>query len=109
MSRRPKEERSKAVQLVEKAILESQIAPGFDYAATVLALRRHGFVDDDIAAACSVGKSSPGSWVSGHEPGHAAGERLYILYVETFSERDEQGKISKAAKPPTKKPKLLGD
>jgi len=95
--RASKTKRLQAVELVEQHIRESGIAPGFDYPRTVLELRAM-FADDEIAVACGVSKNTIGTWLTGTMPAHDSGERLYILYVETFDK-----------KPPFKKPNLLGD
>jgi hypothetical protein len=91
--RQAKSDRQNAVELVEQHIRESDMAPGFDYARAVARLRTR-FTDHDIALACHVSKNTIGEWLnSGRIPGHDHGERLYILYRETFGE-----------KPPVKKP-----
>ncbi len=93
--RRPKQERLSSLDVVERHIRESNHAPGFDYPNAILNLRnREGYADEDIAAACEVAKSAVGHWLRGRIPRHDHGERLFILYFETFKER-----------PPTKMPK----
>jgi hypothetical protein len=106
--RAKKDERDNALRLVEDHIRESNIAPGFDYQKTVEELEDR-FSDEQIGLACGepreggLSKSTVENWRKGEDiPRHDRGERLWILYVETFSRRDTNGKIIEEKKPPFK-------
>jgi hypothetical protein len=85
--RAPRDARTRALIVVEQHIRASGIAPGFDYAGAVAELLTR-FSGEEIAAACEAGKSAVEHWRDGSAiPRHDRGERLYILYVETFGKK----------------------
>lgn len=98
-----KEERGRAIDLVETRIRKSGFAPGFDYPKAILELSER-FSQEEIALACEVEKGTISNWLKGTMPHHDSGERLYILYVETFSVKNESGEIVEEKRPPCKKP-----
>lgn len=60
---------------------------GFDYSRAVLELNRR-WSYEQIAGFCGYKSKSPiADIVGGAIPNHPAGERLYILYVETFGSK----------------------
>lgn len=65
----------------------SNIEPGFDYAAAILELATF-YSHVQIAEACGYASGSMIHGIASGKkiPSHPAGERLYILYCETFPE-----------------------
>ena len=90
MKRRSKAEIDAATALIDKAqqaLRKDDKQPGFDYQATVRDLRKK-FTDNEIARFCQTGKGAVSKWESGKtKPTHPNGERLYILYSETFEKK----------------------
>lgn len=64
---------------------------GYDYAQTVRELSHAGFTYAAIAQFCGYSsRNSIHQILSGTEPFHGAGERLYAMYVEVFARKPPQ-------------------